>query len=226
MSNSFDPASNYGQTLTSPDFTWSNSKLSCWRPMYFAHVVLSYCCFFAGIGCFITRLWPGKCEWHLHAWFGFMYIIFILWTTGTSMLIHNTGLPPAVLISFIWVLGGLTVGWALIRLHIYKKNDAKTCCKDPTCNIHCNNCNNPSCQIHNTNEVVHHEQQQLSSMALPTSTGCLPCNPALDRPTDTEPYVLRLFSFKIFHAAFMFTSWLNIAGRIFASDQTGNYPPN
>ena len=152
--------------------------------MYFAHVVLAYLCFFAGIGCFITRLWPGKCEWHLHAWFGFMYIVFILWTTGTAMIIHNTGLPPAVLISFIWVLGGLTVGWALIRLHIYKKQDKKHC-GDPNCRIHCNNCHNPNCQIHTINamhinvEVVQHRHP---TMALPTSTpGCLPGCGTTDR---------------------------------------------
>ena len=59
---------------------------------------------------------------------------------------------------------------------------------------------------------------------LPVSLCPYSCNNVLDRPTDEEPYVLRLFSFKIFHAAFMFTSWLNIAGRIFASDQTGYLP--
>ena len=33
----------------------------------------------------------------------------------------------------------------------------------------------------------------------------------------------RLFSYKMFHGVFMFMSWVNITGRIFASDQSGDF---
>jgi hypothetical protein len=33
----------------------------------------------------------------------------------------------------------------------------------------------------------------------------------------------RLFSLKALHGILMFTSWINIAGRIFASDQSGDF---
>ena len=120
MSDSMVPI----DSLTSPDYTWSWSKISCLRSMYFAHVFWCYIVFLAGIGCMLTRLWQGPPAWRLHSWFGYWYIISMLWATATSMLIHNTGLPPAVLVSFIWCLGGLTIGWFLIRLHMAKMDAA------------------------------------------------------------------------------------------------------
>lgn len=35
---------------------------------------------------------------------------------GTSLIIHNSGLPAATLISFIWVLGGMCVAWILVKV--------------------------------------------------------------------------------------------------------------
>jgi len=40
----------------------------------------------------------------------------MLWTVATSSLIRNEGLPLGTLVSFLWVLGGLTLGYVLIKL--------------------------------------------------------------------------------------------------------------
>ena len=39
--------------------------------------------------CIITRMVP-QIKW-MHKWFGKGYIITMLWASGTSLLIHNTG---------------------------------------------------------------------------------------------------------------------------------------
>lgn len=132
------------------DYTYSYSKYSCVTGMYLPHIILSYMIMISGLFCFITRFYFTK----LHAWFGRLYILSMLWNVATSLLIHNTGLPLGVLVSFIWVLGGLTVGWILIIL--YKEN-------------------------------------------------------------------FRVRFFKTLHGVFMFMSWINIAGRIFASNITQTF---
>lgn len=94
------------------DLTYQMDKVSCVRGFYAAHVTLANLVVLAGLGCLITRVWMRR----LHSLFGRLYIIFMLWCMGTSLLIHNTGLPVAVLISFVWVQGGITVGWLCIWL--------------------------------------------------------------------------------------------------------------
>lgn len=96
-------------TLLNPDFTYHLDKISCMKGAYYAHVTFCYLMFLAGLACFIVRAIPSL-RW-THAWFGRAYIIAMLWATATSLIIHNSGLPPATLISFVWVLGGMTIAW-------------------------------------------------------------------------------------------------------------------
>ena len=100
-------------TMTNPQYTYSLNKVSCIRDAWFVHVTFAFLVVLSGIGCLMTRIVYKK----LHVYFGRLYIICMLWCMGTSLVIHNTGLPIAVLTSFVWVLGGLTAGWILIKLH-------------------------------------------------------------------------------------------------------------
>eukprot|EP00878_Enallax_costatus_P035426 GHUV01039495.1.p1 GENE.GHUV01039495.1~~GHUV01039495.1.p1 ORF type:complete len:117 (-),score=2.87 GHUV01039495.1:330-680(-) len=105
MNDATDPLN----TLHNPYLTYHYDKVSCMRGAYFAHATFAYLVFLTGIAAFVTRLVPAV-SW-THAWFGRAYILSMLWATATSMVIHNSGLPPATLISFVWSLGGLTVSW-------------------------------------------------------------------------------------------------------------------
>jgi hypothetical protein len=83
--------------------------------MYFAHITFCYLVMIAGFGCLFSRFVPHT-QW-THVWFGRLYIMAMFWAMGTSMLIHNSGLPAAVLISFVWVGAGITIGWPIINFH-------------------------------------------------------------------------------------------------------------
>ncbi|KAJ1563634.1 hypothetical protein HK096_000109, partial [Nowakowskiella sp. JEL0078] len=105
----------FENSINTLEYTFHYSKLSCYKPMYFAHMVFAYLIMLSGVGAFVTRLSPRL--YFLHSWLGKLYIIFMLWGTATSLLVHNTGLPLGVLYSFIWVGGCLSVGWIIITLH-------------------------------------------------------------------------------------------------------------
>ena len=136
------------------DYTYSYSKYSCVKQMFLPHIILSYVIMLSGLMCFITRFFFIS----THSWFGRIYILSMLWNIAFSLLIHNTGLPLGVLISFIWVLGGLTLGWIFIILH-----------------------------------------------------------------KDLRPKYKGIFSLRNLHGILMFMSWINITGRIFASNITQDF---
>jgi hypothetical protein len=104
-------------SLTDASFTYHLDKYSCMKGMYEAHrkcaskseyhmrkhvfgafpdthvctsaVVFSDLVGICGLMCIITRMVP-QIKW-MHKWFGKGYIITMLWASGTSLLIHNTG---------------------------------------------------------------------------------------------------------------------------------------
>ena len=99
-------------SLTDGSFTFHWDKYSCIKEMYEAHgkfqvqttcihdvlwhflthtsaVFFSDLVGICGLMCIITRLVP-QIKW-MHKWFGKAYIITMLWASGTSLLIHNTG---------------------------------------------------------------------------------------------------------------------------------------
>ena len=182
-------------TLFDYSYTYHYSQYSCSTDFYFIHVVFCYIVFLSGLGAFITRL-HSKMK-PAHQWFGRVYILSMLYATASSLLIHNTGLPLAVLYSFAICIGGLTVAWILILLHkswlnnmalktLYERLISSRSAKDST----------------SLTELISDEITQI-----------------LDKRTTCQ----RIFSYKAFHGALMFMSWINITGRIFASDQSGDF---
>ncbi|TPX54217.1 hypothetical protein CcCBS67573_g09604, partial [Chytriomyces confervae] len=103
-------------SFTTLEHTFVLDSLSCWRAIYPSHIAFAYITGISGIICMITRLHARL--YFLHSWFGKVYIIAMLWATGTSLVIHTKGLPTGVIYSFIWVLVGLTLGWFAITLHM------------------------------------------------------------------------------------------------------------
>lgn len=167
------------------DYTYHYSKYSCVRSFYFIHVVFCYIIFLSGIGAFITRLHPKIKP--AHEWFGRIYILSMLYSTASSLLIHNTGLPLAVLISFVYCLGGLAIAWVFILVH--KKELFNKVLKY---------------KIKDDDLGEHIRKTQMEIL-------------------ENRTFVQRIFSYKSFHGILMFLSWFNIAGRIFASDQSGDF---
>lgn len=177
-------------------YTVSFSKISCWYPMYYGHIIFCYLIVFSAIGCFVTRLHPILMPGHV--WCGRAYIISMLWSTATSMLIHNTGLPVGVLFSFMWVLGGMTVAWILILVHrdMMDKKAFERVAKKIAKGV-----------------LVLKEGESLETI-VKKEKGAI---------AEEKTLLQRIFSLKAAHGALMFMSFMNIFGRIFASDQSGDF---
>ena len=181
-------------TLFDYSYTYHYSKYSCSTAFYFVHVIFCYIIFLSGLGAFITRLHPKIKP--AHQWFGRVYILSMLYATATSLLIHNTGLPLAVLYSFVICIGGLTIAWILILLH-----------KSWLYNLALKNVYNAFLKEGFIIDISLNDHINTAKMKF------------LNKRTLAQ----RIFSYKAFHGMFMFMSWINITGRIFASDQSGDF---
>jgi uncharacterized membrane protein len=175
------------KSFTSIDYTFHFDKYSCVRQMWYFHIATAYIVAISGFLCFMTRLYYTN----YHKLFGRIYILGMLWCTATSMLIHNTGLPLGVLISFVWVLGGLTIGWILISIH-QSTLESKAFA----------NLSKRTINIKNLEIELKQEKNAIVS---------------------SKSTFQKVISFKGFHGMIMFTSWINITGRIFASNQSGDF---
>ncbi|KAJ3414981.1 hypothetical protein HDV05_005812 [Chytridiales sp. JEL 0842] len=182
------PVSNPLDSINSLRFTFAESKYSCIEEFYYVHIVTVYIIFLSGIGCMITRVIPSI-KW-THIWFGKIYIISMLISTACSLLIHNTGLPTGVIISFAWVMSGLSLGWLAIGAHqaIIAKKAAENVEK-----------------AIETNGGRLEPGQKLFDL-INAEKGAI-----IERRTLYQ----RLVSWKAAHGLLMFLSWFNIAGRIF-----------
>lgn len=118
------------------------------------------------------------------------YIISMLWATATSLIIHNTGLPPATLISFVWVMGGLTIGWVLIKFH----------------------------QARIERQAIRNVARDISVNGLGSHDLAARIQQEKGRIADSKTFVERFFSIKALHGIIMFVSWINVAGRAFATN--------
>jgi hypothetical protein len=112
-------------------------------------------------------------------------------------LINNTGLPLATLISFGAVMGGLTVGWIAILMY----------------------------KIGVEQKVLGETQKRLTSKSKDEAQ--INLQQLMD---ESKTHVLRgmtwkerFISLKTVHGTMFFISWFQITGRIFASDQSGNF---
>uniref|UniRef100_A0A7R9VIB9 Uncharacterized protein n=1 Tax=Pseudictyota dubia TaxID=2749911 RepID=A0A7R9VIB9_9STRA len=185
-------------SLFDPNYTYSNDKYSCIRGFFFAHIVCNYFIFLSGIGCFVTRVAPQRFKW-LHSWFGRIYILSMLWSTVTSTLITNTGLPLATIISFGAVMGGLTVGWIAIIIHKQKMERSAI-------------------------TLVHEKLLQQSSKGIDNESDLNQMlQDAKVEVAESKTFKERFFSLKTLHGTLFFVSWMQITGRIFASNQSGDF---
>lgn len=108
--------------------------------------------------------------------------------TGTSLIIHNTGLPAATLISFIWVLGGMCVAWMIIKFHELRMDRA----------------------------ALALVSQQLAAGGTEAAAASKDLGAALAAAkaqlAAKKGFLQRFLSLKAAHGMIMFVSWINIAG--------------
>lgn len=83
--------------------------------MYPIHIIFAYLVVLTGFLAIISRV-INKIRPY-HAAFGKWYLIFMLWCMASSLLIHNTGLPLPILVSFVYLLVSITIGWNAIQVH-------------------------------------------------------------------------------------------------------------
>jgi hypothetical protein len=140
----------------------------------------------------VTRFCPAIREWH--AVFGRTYIVCMLWCMATSLLLHNTGLPVGVLISFFIVLFGLTAGWVCVKLHQHYVQQRV---------------------IVTVQSVL--EKTGQANLALELR------NAAIKISLSRVSWQQRMLSFKSAHGMLMFMSWINVFGRMFGSNQSGDF---
>ncbi|KAI9024120.1 hypothetical protein DFJ74DRAFT_667515 [Hyaloraphidium curvatum] len=180
-------------TLYDPSVTYVYSKVFCLADAYYAHIVFAYLVMIAGFGCLFTRFLPRMK--FLHVWFGRTYINAMLWCMGTSLLITNTGLPVAVLVSFIWVGAGLTIGWAVINIYQQQMQAAATK------------------SVGEKLKVAGAVPVDLGKM-IAEEKGII---------ADSRTFWQRILSLKALHGALMVTSWVNIIGRVFVTPLTNDF---
>jgi hypothetical protein len=176
---------------TNLDYTYSLDKLSCVRQFYFIHITFAYLVVLSGLACFLTRLHPPLRKWH--ALFGRAYIVCMLWCMATSLLVHNTGLPVAVLICFVFVLAGMTAGWACIKVHQHTLQEAAMEAVQATLG---------------TNRGIELKKELQN---------------ARHTLGNTLTWRQRMLSYKAAHGMLMFLSWINVFGRMFGSNQSGDF---
>merc|ERR1711991_697548 len=179
------------QSLLSFDYTYVNDKLSCMVSIWYAHIVFCYLVFFAGIAAILSRLLPSRFKF-IHQWCGRAYIAFMILNIGVSIVIHNEGLPIAVLISFIWVLGAMILAWFLVL--IYK-------------------------MLHQR-KVEERVDAKIRADGLGKSTLAEVMSAESAKILEEQSFWKRLLSLKGLHGVLMFVSWVNVMGRVFASNQS------
>jgi hypothetical protein len=168
------------------DYTFSNSKVSCVRVMHYVHLTLGLGLFVTGIACFVTRL-VARVKW-MHPWFGRLYVLLMLWCIGTSLLIHNTGIPLGVLYTFISTLGGLSIGWIAIKFHEMQLH-AKACAL---------------VEAENRDGL----KGDLAQLIVEAKA----------RVVAARSFRERLVSYKTAHGIFFFVSWLTMAGQAMSTN--------
>jgi len=173
-------------------YTYSNDKYSCVELFYYLHVAFNYIVFVSGLVCLLTRIGPGQ-YMYLHAWSGRVYILAMLWSTATSLLIHNDGLPLAVLVGFLAVGIGLSFGWLVII--VYKQNVEREA------TIVVNE------RIRNSSRNKEDKNDDIDDIDVMLRE-------AKSKVLASKTFGQRLFSLKSLHGILFFVSWMQIAGRI------------
>lgn len=162
------------------------NRYTCSIDWFYLHWRMAWVVFAMGVMCFVTRLIP-QLQW-THAWWGRLYIFFMLILTVTSLVIHNVGLPPFVLLLFVLNYVGIVGGWVAISFH----------------------------QMKLRNESLKLAGDRIKQEAAPPSVEEAINTAAMDIVRG-KTWRERFLSYKSFHGFMMFSSWYTVTGRIFVT---------
>lgn len=102
-------------SFKSLDYTYSFSKYSCVAWVYPLHIMFAYLIVITGILAMLSRIIDKLRPYHIT--FGRWYLIFMFWCMASSLLIYTNGLPFPIIISFLYLLISITIGWNSIKVH-------------------------------------------------------------------------------------------------------------
>lgn len=102
-------------SITSLDYTYAFSKYSCVSWVYPLHIIFAYLVVLSGFLAIISRVIPKLTPYHTT--FGMWYFIWMFWCMASSVLIHNAGLPMPIIVSFLYMLFSISIGWNAIKIH-------------------------------------------------------------------------------------------------------------
>lgn len=103
------------ESFTTLDYTYSFSKYSCIAWVFPIHITFAYLVVITGFLAMISRVVDKLRPYH--ATFGRWYLIFMFWCMASSLLIHTNGLPFPIIISFLYLMISIALGWNAIKVH-------------------------------------------------------------------------------------------------------------
>lgn len=169
------------------DYTYAYNRYSCITWVYPIHIACAYALTAAGLLALLSRVIVPLKTWH--SLFGRLYLIFMFWCMGSSLLIHNAGIPFPIIVSFLYLLGGITIGWLAIYWH-----------------------------IRNMDLTLWHRVQIATREALMMGQTDLDLQlirqQELGKIVNQKTFTQRFFSLKTVHGMFLTFSWCQMAGRL------------
>ena len=109
------PEGTLDPSILSLDYTYVWSRYSCISNVYFIHISFAYLIVASGLMAMISRLIPALRPYH--SLFGKVYLLAMFWAFASAILVHNVGLAMPIIVSFLYLLSGLTIGLPAIYIH-------------------------------------------------------------------------------------------------------------
>lgn len=180
-------------SFESLEYTYAFSKYSCVSWVYPFHIVFAYLVALTGLLALLSRVIPKLVSYH--SMFGRWYLICMLWCMASSLLIHNAGLPMPIIVSFLYLLVSITVGWNAIKLHMSRM----------------------------AGEVRERVNEKLNYLVGKSSSEqTLDVKDLEDEARKSiivkKTFMERFFSLRMLHGIFMTFSWAQMVGRIFVTN--------
>lgn len=208
---------NPSSSLFDPSYTFADNQYQCMTSMYYFHIVSCYIVFLSGLIALLSR-WllcrrKPNLKSTIHMWCGRIYIIGMLWSACTGILIHRNGLPTTIMIMFAISNTCLTIGWFAII--IYKTN-----------------VNRHALEYLFTKKSRTNEAATNSDITTTTTTSSsssssvqLLYNDAVRQVTHCKrtTFCSRIFNLKMLHGVLFFLSWFQMAGRTITSLLSGGF---